>query len=528
MVVHTTCDTCHGSTNPTVIAAIAAGIAGTHATCETCHTSSYATLHAAGDSAHVVTSACFNSTCHTSDVSVIHTTGYGFSPHAAPPGCAACHAPGKTPSTNCFSCHTQSQLNAAHSFTHADASANAADANSTACTACHGTDLPTVHSGLGCFCHTASYLSEMAGLQAAGRAECADCHTGSYAAHGFDVAIASGHNTTTYGRRGAYSRFDGSQGVTLKDTAGNTVETTWGLPTADVFWSQDASAGADAPAAAMKTDHQGHPLGWNSVITCQDCHTGLNAAGPHGANDNWGIDPNYPEPYTDAINSHYTLSGVAARISPNSTSTGSTQLGVDPAKGMAAVTASMTANNEADGTSGSYAVICAKCHKLFDYTNAYKSGNYSAGSHGFTFINATGISNDSNTAHASHHWDITGNGAADCTNCHLAVPHGWIRPRLLVNGFTGPYVVNSGGVTMTVNSTADPAPYWAGRGMLSATGNYQGMGPLSSSDDHSLTASGGAVWTEANCIACAGGSTSTVNPSALEHSGVPTDAGKLK
>src|SRR5665648_941047 len=161
-------------------------------------------------------------------------------------------------------------------------------------------------------------------LLAAGAAECVDCHKGTHAAHGFEMT-ASGHNTTTYGAIGAKTKFDGTQGVTLKweseitsaslnatwmvggqgpvyapltpagtpltsITAGQvgTVTTTWSFPTANVFW---ASTDASAPATAMKG------LTKDSVVTCQDCHTGLNAVGPHGAAQNWGIDPNYPRDY---------------------------------------------------------------------------------------------------------------------------------------------------------------------------------------------------------------------------------------
>src|SRR5450756_820639 len=103
-----------------------------------------------------------------------------------------------------------------HSFVHQSATGT----KSSACTACHGsTDLPTVHDALGCFCHTSalgfSMAGEMGPLLAAGTAECVDCHKGPYSGHGF-APSASGHSTTTYGKKGAYEIFDGSEGVTLK------------------------------------------------------------------------------------------------------------------------------------------------------------------------------------------------------------------------------------------------------------------------------------------------------------------------
>jgi hypothetical protein len=37
----------------------------------------------------------------------------------------------------------------------------------------------------------------------------------------------------------------------------------------------------------------------------------------------------------------------------------------------------------------------------------------------------------SNEAHMEHHNDLT-TGQANCVSCHIAIPHGWKRPRLLV------------------------------------------------------------------------------------------------
>jgi hypothetical protein len=177
---HPTCQTCHNSTDPVVQAAIAAGIATgtpTAATCETCHlhmnggaTPSYTAIHASGDASHAVSGSCFSAGCHSADVSVTHTQGDN------PPGCTACH-PNAThttagpPSTNCDQCHTG--IAAIHSFTHA----NAAGTQSSTCVSCHGSDLPTVHASLGCFCHSdPSLAATMATLIASGQAQCTDCH----------------------------------------------------------------------------------------------------------------------------------------------------------------------------------------------------------------------------------------------------------------------------------------------------------------------------------------------------------------
>jgi len=94
-----------------------------------------------------------------------------------------------------------------------------------------------------------------------------------------------------------------------------------------------------------------------------------------------------------------------------------------------------------------------------------------------------------------------------------------------VNSYDGTYTVVSSGTTTTATSVKDPAPYLdpSARLMVPTSGpnlSARGMGPLSASDAHTLS-NGGALWSESNCIACASGS-------GLEHTGVPTDAAKLK
>ena len=293
--LHATCAVCHGSTDANVRAVIAAGLTGSDAACEDCHDTGYTTIHKTTTAPHLVdkslclsschpnvlngpfnpvtdtnvtvihaatlngcrtchtvppttlTTECFTSgchphaaligtshtvsgaacynPCHQTDVSIIHTTGDD------PPGCVVCHDGNPAHLTLvCDTCHTN--IGTVHNFVHVDASGTL----STACTTCHGTDLPTAHNGvftgqpnLGCFCHIGvpSWLrAEMAPLLAAGTAECVDCHKGPYAAHSFGMN-ASGHNTDTYDKTNntfsfPLTRFDGSQGVVLRDTEENT------------------------------------------------------------------------------------------------------------------------------------------------------------------------------------------------------------------------------------------------------------------------------------------------------------------
>lgn len=398
------CAECHGSSVPAVKAAIANG----GATCETCHinatTPSFAAIHVIPAGAHTVAGACVSPQCHHyTDVSLIHTKGDD------PPGCFVCHRAGITPTLDCAACHPN--LATVHNFTHA----NASGVKSTVCTTCHGTDLPTAHNGvftgqadLGCFCHTGALFDlsdEMAPLLAAGKAECLDCHKDPHAAHGFDNKV-SGHNTTTYGTVGAYSKFDGSQGVLVKDSTGATITQEWPLPTASVFWSQaKTKTGTETPPATANTT-----VGWNSVITCQDCHTGLNLAGPHGASDNFGIDPNYAGDWTQAELTSWDPTGMRSIL----TTAGSPAIYYDP---------NTPGTGYSDRSYHPQKFICEKCHKLVSPLQGIPAQTRAGRSQqGFGW---------SNEVHMEHHGDQT-RGQGNCVSCHIAIPHGWTRPRLLV------------------------------------------------------------------------------------------------
>ena len=362
----------------------------------------------------------------------------------------------------------------------------------------------------------------MTPLLAAGAAECVDCHKGTHAAHGFEMT-ASGHNTTTYGTSGAKTKFDGSQGPLLKweseeattiagKAAGNngtytagqiaTVTTTWDFPTVNVFW---ASTDASAPASAIKG------LTKDSVITCQDCHTGLNAAGPHGAAQNWGLDPAYPGDYSYAeltkyvtCNSEYAATDMSEPARTNYL----TPLSVSGIAMRSGLTSAATLKSRTDGTKGATAVICAKCHDLENIVTGANNGT--------AYDSVEGA----NTAHDSHHQDRA-DGSPQCVNCHIGVPHGWKMPRLLVDTdvdvapYRDPDQLGTSRATSSGNNTGDT------RG---ANGfNRQGMQALSGINDHTLGLAGGiqpysnegdpqlvlnyahvgvAYWDESQCQAC--------------------------
>jgi hypothetical protein len=170
-----------------------------------------------------------------------------------------------------------------------------------------------------------------------------------------------------------------------------------------------------------------------------------------------------------------------------------------------------------DGTKGANAVICAKCHDLenFNYNSWAVEG--------------------ANTAHDSHHQDVTG-GVAQCVSCHIAIPHGWKRPRLLVDTAVDsyPYVSNDemgnsggsiagGAATPGVGMLSLSAinnhpvggtgqePYSNGSsgsnvGAVTSTTTYTSFNPDGSVAATGLTYNPGhvglAYWNEAQCAAC--------------------------
>jgi len=535
----TGCGTCHSAVagsrfSTATIAAVRAG----GATCATCHNPAHVTL--AGTN-HNIASAC---NCHgdstpDNDATAIHMNQQTTVGGVVLTGCEICHANANVPvpTLECATCHPG--IGAIHSalpetvaagkpfvyFTHADP----AGTKSSACVACHGTDLPSVHIGAkACVCHTATFLaSEMATLIAAGDAECVDCHTGTHAAHNFD-ATASGHNTTTFGVIGAKTKFDGSQGVKLTweseasvvltaPVAGNagtysigqtgTVNSTWSFPTINVFWG---SSDASAPATAIKG------LTKDSIITCQDCHTGLNAAGPHGAAQNWGLDPAYPGDYSYAeltkyvtCNSQYASTDMSE---PNRTKY-LTPLSVSGISMRSALTSSAPLISRTDGTKGANAVICAKCHDLENVSLAADNGT--------AYDSVEGA----NTAHDSHHQDQL-DGSAQCVNCHVGVPHGWRAPRLLVDTDTdaAPYLdpqhlgtTRASSTGKNTGDTRNPLTGFNGQGMQSLSGvndhtlggsnGTPGWQPYGTGDGKAtatlnLAHTGMAYWDESQCQAC--------------------------
>lgn len=165
---------------------------------------------------------------------------------------------------------------------------------------------------------------------------------------------------------------------------------------------------------------------WNSKLTCTDCHTGGvggQARGPHGSSIEFLLDPAYPADWKTA-----GLIGSGSGITT-------------------------------DGSSATTAVLCAKCHDLYD----------------------DGVKRYSNSAHGqSSHNRASG---TTCNSCHIGIPHGWKRPRLL--GYE-----------------SDPLPYAV------RSGHLRGVQVVG----HSLS-QGGANWGSGNCLTgCSSHSTSPIWP----------------
>jgi hypothetical protein len=134
--------------------------------CANCHHGDVLTLHPSVGTAHTApTSTCVNTGCHVTDVTAIHSAGID------PPGCAACHADGKTPSVVCATCH-QGDLGAVHKNA---ATAHAAPTSTCVTSTCHLRDVTAIHgAGVnppGCAaCHAPGTTPSLV---------CATCHAGS-------------------------------------------------------------------------------------------------------------------------------------------------------------------------------------------------------------------------------------------------------------------------------------------------------------------------------------------------------------
>lgn len=162
---------CHGADTATLHTQVGGpGCAACHAAgktasilCADCHSGDLTPRHPSAVTAHrAPASSCVTAGCHTADAATLHSAAGG-------PGCAACHAPGKTPSLTCATCHPGNiaTLHASSTAKHASAASTCVQVG------CHVTDAATIHTqtgGPGCAaCHAAGVTASIV---------CVSCHTG--------------------------------------------------------------------------------------------------------------------------------------------------------------------------------------------------------------------------------------------------------------------------------------------------------------------------------------------------------------
>ncbi|MEN6430936.1 MAG: hypothetical protein ABFC80_08890, partial [Coriobacteriales bacterium] len=475
--------------------------------------------------------------CHGSDLLAVLPADNPVTHRSEHAGCS-CHAYHEAEGQMaCEDCHVKPMDPSApfpyHVGAHDEVEADIAGENSAACVSCHGTNLLDVSAGSphiagehkGCSCHAYGEATEE-------NSECVNCHDGAYAPHGFVNGVshtgngwiaASGHSTTSQGKRGVYEDFSG---LGILDSNNATPTAQFPFPTVDVFWSADDTS---APAGAIKG------LTKDSVITCEDCHTGLvdvEINGPQGAGAllaNAGIDPAFPGTFEEAYlwagpepGGDTTISsGIAKYIPGGETEVEKEELvnwtleAVDGVGGTAQV---LNGND----------VICAKCHDLYNdgtgivgwsnYGHEHHAtrpvnnfGKFDVGDGGATMPTQTVIA-ESRTAAlaevpgASIATTITApslgrEGAGACRDCHVAIPHGWKRPRLIVY-YDDPAPYNAGPSVYEGEDKADRTS-----SLLIGSGQMNGLSSTIGPTDYTGTTwtaglPGSNKWTSSQCNAC--------------------------
>jgi hypothetical protein len=165
---------------------------------------------------------------------------------------------------------------------------------------------------------------------------------------------------------------------------------TWALPpnTGSTTWLKASAFGMPSLETTEQISHL--------TVQCSDCHTmPADMAGPHGSAVHIGMDPAYSQTeYSDPtrIESQFT----------------------------------------ADGTER---VICMKCHNMSASTNPLVNP-------GGNPLHARHVTHDNLSPSDPHH------AGEACIDCHVRIPHAWVRPRLLVRT-----------VVTTDGATPDAYPY---------------------------------------------------------------------
>jgi hypothetical protein len=172
-----TCATCHNSTDPVVIAAIAAN----DVTCDACH--DLGTAHAAFHDGGTADPACL--ACHDGNVSTEHADACATCHSSADPAVIAAIAANDV---SCGACHDTAT---AHSVLH--------DGGTTdpACLTCHDGNISVEHGDVCATCHESTDPT-VTGAIAAGEIECDACH-GTVNHATVHAGIAQAECTTCHG-----------------------------------------------------------------------------------------------------------------------------------------------------------------------------------------------------------------------------------------------------------------------------------------------------------------------------------------
>lgn len=371
--------------------------AATENGCGGCHSLDLKAEHAKASSGPV---DCV--TCHESSVDTL-TTSWDRS-------CAACHA---TKHGQMQASHVSSNATCSGTGCHAigDVSDLHKGVQGGGCSVCHGstsgatTDCATAGchagttgdhheshdgravNGVGCEgCHF-RYLDDehlQLGLS------CATCHSSADASVRAAIVAGDGNCLTCHPdsahnlrQQAEFASGNASLHRVRADLPG--MRSTFRVNTTNYTWSLPSAS------SFLKTGYT-----YDTIVTCDSCHVYSGTTGPHGATMKVNIDPAYPNPFRVVTGG----SSSTAQLSANSP----------------------TGMSMSDNGSSRANIICEKCHNL-----RTSGGSWS------------------NVAHKEH--DDRGREGSFCNQCHVAIPHGWGRPRML--GYTtdaAPYRTSSGGL----------------------------------------------------------------------------------
>jgi hypothetical protein len=149
-------------------------------------------------------------------------------------------------------------------------------------------------------------------------------------------------------------------------------------------------------------------------------------------------------------------------------------------------------------------VICAKCHKLETALRPYDpSVGETSRTPGTSGTTNTVVVVGANTAHNSHHYD-TKDGTDQCVSCHVAIPHGWTAPRLLVDvaKYEGtPYVSPNALEDMLTLAALNNHPIVPSSGLLPYV-HSAGTVSSETTPTYDITRVGTVLWDESQCDAC--------------------------